>query len=82
MYFVECASIAENTYIEIEIKEIFSELIVHDIGNRVYSGQIKSKEGLEEFSRQYSLDMNLDNIDFKSKMLIFGITDNISTRQN
>lgn len=75
-----CTSITENPYTEIEIKEVFSKLIVLDVGNSIYSGQIKSQEGLEEFSQQYSLDLNLDNIDFNSKMLIFGIMDNISTR--
>jgi hypothetical protein len=75
-----CATVADSPYAEIEIKEVFSELMARGAYDRVYSGQIKSKTGLADFSRKYSLDLNVENIDFEKKMLIFGITDDISTR--
>ncbi|MFH1548161.1 MAG: hypothetical protein ABID32_02480 [Candidatus Omnitrophota bacterium] len=75
-----CAKTTGNSSIEIEIKEVFAKLIVSDIGNSLYSGQIKSQVGLEEFARQYSLDLGIKNVDFKQKMLVFGITGNISAR--
>ena len=42
--------------------------------------QIKSKKGLTEFLQKYQIDLNIENIDFEKKMLIFGITDKISTK--
>ncbi len=74
------AQAAGDPYEKIPFKEIFLKLIVRDREDRVYSGQIKSEKGLAAFSRKYALDFKPQGIDFKKHMLIFGITDNISTR--
>ena len=71
---------AESPYSEIEIREVFSKLIVRDKWDREYSGQIKSEKGLEKFLKKYSLDLKALNVDFENQMLIFGVTNNISTR--
>lgn len=67
-------------YEKIKIKEIFSKLIVRDEGDRIYSGQIKSEVGVAEFEKTYGIKFDIQNLDFKKQMLIFGITDSISTR--
>lgn len=67
-------------YQKIKIKEVFSSLITRDEADRVYSGQIKSKAGLTEFENTYNIKIENLKIDFNKDMLIFGITDNISTR--
>ena len=69
-----------DPYFEIETEEVFSELIVRNRDDREYSGQIKSQEGLKVFSSKYSLGLKLKKVDFEKQMLIFGVTDNISTR--
>lgn len=70
----------DRPYEEIQINEVHSKLIVRDTVDRIYSGQIKSEKGLLEFSRKYQLDMKIKSVDFKNQMLIFGITDIITTR--
>lgn len=67
-------------YQTIKIKEVFSSLITRDEADRVYSGQIKSKAGLTEFENTYGIKIENLKVDFNKQMLIFGITDNISTR--
>jgi len=51
-----------------------------DAGDRVYSGQIKTATGLSEFEKEYGISIGKDDIDFKKKMLVFGVTDHIETR--
>jgi hypothetical protein len=63
-----------------EIEEVFSELITRNADDRTYSGQIKSEAGLAEFENLYEVKLQNITVDFKDQMLIFGITDNISTR--
>ena len=75
-----CATTRPNPYVEIESEQVFSKRIVRDMDDRVFSGQIKTDMGLADFDRTYSLGMDIGNIDFEKKMLIFGITDSISTR--
>ncbi len=78
-----CSSKAEvesEIYQTIKIEAVFSELITRDKDDRVYSGQIKTKTGLAEFERTYGIKLGDVNLDFKNQMLIFGITDEISTR--
>ncbi|MCX6144458.1 MAG: hypothetical protein NTZ35_14715, partial [Ignavibacteriales bacterium] len=79
---LSAAAIAEEPgpYRTIKIKEVFSKLMTRDKEDRVYSGQIKSEDGLAEFEKTYGIDIGEHNIDFKKQMLIFGITDSISTR--
>ena len=67
-------------YKNIKYEEVFGELIQRDKSDRVYSGQIKSAKGLEEFLEQYPVSLNFKDVDFNKQMLIFGITDQISTR--
>jgi len=64
----------------IKIESIFSKLIIRNTADRVYSGQIKSKDGLIEFEGTYGITVGKSEVDFGNQMLIFGITDNISTR--
>ena len=78
-----CSSKAEvesEVYQTIKIEEVFSELTTRDKDDRVYSGQIKTETGLTEFEKTYGVKLGNLNIDFKKQMLIFGITDEISTR--
>lgn len=67
-------------YVQIKVQEIFSALITRDKGDRIYSGQIKSENGLADFKKAYGIDGEFLSVDFKKQMLIFGITDNISSR--
>ncbi len=69
-----------NEIHSIEIKEILSTLIIRDENDRTYSGQIKSKDGLAEFEKIYGVKVEGININFNEQMLIFGVTDEISTR--
>lgn len=72
--------VESEIYQTIKIKEVFSELITRDKDDRVYSGQIKTEAGLAEFEGTYGIKLGDVNLDFKNQMLIFGITDEISTR--
>ena len=65
---------------KIKIKEVFSGIITRDKDDRVYSGQIKSEAGFADFQKTYGVNLNDLKLDFKKQMLIFGITDDISTR--
>ncbi|AXP82937.1 hypothetical protein CJ739_3878 [Mariniflexile rhizosphaerae] len=67
-------------YQKIEINEVFSELVTRKENDRVYSGQINTQHGLIAFEKQYGLQFDISDIDFEKQMLIFGITDNISSR--
>jgi len=67
-------------YQKIKIKPIFSKLVTRDDADRVYSGQITSEVGLVAFGQKYRVDVDKSLVDFKNQMLIFGITDNISSR--
>ncbi|MFA5393229.1 MAG: hypothetical protein WC338_02080 [Candidatus Ratteibacteria bacterium] len=67
-------------YVQIKVQEIFSALITRDKGDRVYSGQIKSKDGLADFKKTYGIEKEFLPVDFEKQMLIFGITDSISSR--
>jgi len=71
----------KQIYEEIKINEALSRLIIRNKDDRVYSGQVKSQKGLTEFINKYLKETPLDlKINFKKDMLIFGITDNISTK--
>lgn len=74
------ADIEPDPYQDIAIKQIFSMLITRDKADRVYSGQIKNKAGLITFEKSYGINVDMSDINFKKQMLIFGITDNITTR--
>lgn len=67
-------------YQTIKIKEVFSKLMPRDKEDRVYSGQIKSEGGLIKFKQMYGIELESVSVDFQKQMLIFGITDSISTR--
>jgi len=67
-------------YRTIEIEPVFSKLITRKEDDRVYSGQIKSKAGVAEFEKTCAIDIDTSKIDFDKRMLVFGITDDISTR--
>jgi hypothetical protein len=72
--------VSEGPYKRIPVKEVFSNLIVREQDDRVYSGQIRSEKGLAKFADKYSVDLQVEGgIDFKKQMLIFGITDEIHT---
>ena len=77
-----CAFAEEEpeAYQKIKIKSVFSKLITRDKADRVYSGQIKSEAGLAEFEKTYGIDVDSSEINFEKQMLVFGITDNITTR--
>lgn len=77
---VDLGDIEPEIYHKIEIKPVFSKLFTRDKADRVYSGQIKSETGLAEFEKAYGIDVNSSLVSFDGKMLIFGITDNISSR--
>jgi hypothetical protein len=66
-------------YQQIKVKEILAIRIVRDCEDRVYSGQIKSEEGLAKFKNIYGIELDSALVNFNTQMLIFGITDNIST---
>jgi hypothetical protein len=65
---------------KIDIEEVFSRLITRNKEDLVYSGQIKSEAGLAEFEKTYEVTFDDIDINFEKQMLIFGITDDISTR--
>jgi len=67
-------------YKKIDIREIYSKMIIRNDNDPVHSGQIKSTEGLAKFQKTYGITVNVENVDFKSQFLIFGLTDNITTR--
>lgn len=74
------ANVKPENYQPIKIREVFSGLITRDKDDRVYAGQIKSEAGLAEFQKTYGVTLHGLTVDFKKQMLIFGITDNLSTR--
>jgi len=74
------AEVRPETYRTIKIEPIFSKLIIRNKDDRVYSGQIKSRTGVVEFGKIYGIEIDFSKIDFEEQMLIFGITDNISSR--
>ena len=74
------AGVEPEPYQKIEIKPVFSKLIIRDNSDRTYSGQIKSKRGLTEFEKAYGIDIDDSRVDFEMQMLVFGITDDITTR--
>ena len=67
-------------YQQIKVKEVLSTRIVRDREDRVYSGQIQSADGLAKFKKIYGIELDLAPVNFDAQILIFGITDNISTR--
>ena len=69
-----------ESYQTIKIKPIFSKLVTRDDDDRVYSGQITSEVGLVAFGQKYRVDIDKSLVDFEKQMLIFGITDDITTR--
>ena len=79
---LSATAIAEEPgpYQTIKIKEVFSKLMTRDKEDRVYSGQIKSEDGLSKFKQTYGIELESVSVDFQKQMLIFGITDSISTR--
>ena len=72
-------AIPPEPYQQIKVKEILATQIVRDGEDRVYSGQIKSEDGLAKFKDIYGIELDSALINFNTQMLIFGITDNIST---
>ncbi|MBN1911949.1 MAG: hypothetical protein JW818_19665 [Pirellulales bacterium] len=64
----------------INIEQIFSERIVREKNDMVCCGLIESKEGLAKFKAVYGIDVKADKVDFDKQTLLFGITNNISTR--
>jgi hypothetical protein len=70
----------DEPYQEINKKEILSVLITRQKADRVYSGQIKSSKGAQAFLEKYSVKLDVQKIDFQNQMVIFGITDQITTR--
>lgn len=77
---IEDKGIKPEEYKKIRIKEVFSEMITRDQADRVYSGQILSMEGLKAFEKKYGVKTRVSGMNFNDDMLVFGITDNISTR--
>jgi len=73
-------AVESGPYRRIWTKEVFAKLITRNAEDRVYSGQIKSKDGLAKFKEIYSIDFRPGSIDFNKHMLLFGITDTIATR--
>ena len=73
------AEIADQVHV-IEIKEVFSGLITRADSDNAYSGQIKSEAGLAKFEKAYEVVIADGKLDFEDQMLVFGITDDISTR--
>jgi hypothetical protein len=72
-------TITPEPYQQIKVKEILATRIVRDGEDRVYSGQIKSEDGLAKFKNIYGIELDSVSVNFNTQMLIFGITDNIST---
>lgn len=69
-----------EAYQAFSITPVFSELITRDQDDRIYSGQIKSKEGLVDFQQTYGIEFDTAKVDFAKQMLVFGVTDTITTR--
>lgn len=69
-----------EAYLSIAIKPIFASVITRNGTDRVYSGQIRSMAGLAEFKNTYGIGIAADHIEFNKEMLIFGITDNMTSR--
>ncbi len=67
-------------YQTINIEPIFSKLTSRDNADRVHSGQIRSGAGLIQFEKTYGINIDSSEINFGKQALIFGITDQISTR--
>jgi hypothetical protein len=64
----------------IGIREIHAQILSRDEGDRVYSGQIRSEAGLRRFRERFGIDSEMPSIDFEKNMLVFGLTDRITTR--
>lgn len=71
---------APEGYHSIKISEVFSKMIVRDSGDRVYSGLIRSADGIREFEKAYGIDLGNLKVNFATQTLLFGITDNFSSR--
>lgn len=74
------AEVEPEPYQKINIKPMFSKLVTRDDTDRVYSGQITSEVGLVAFGQKYRVDVDKTLVDFEKQMLVFGITDDITTR--
>ncbi len=80
---VAIPALADDTpkpYEKIAIAPVFSQMVTREQADLVYSGQIKSQAGLAEFENAYGITLPQQNLDFTKTMLIFGITDHITTR--
>jgi hypothetical protein len=78
--FPALAEEAPEPYEKIMIEPVFLQMITRDQADRVCSGQIKTQSGLTEFEKVYGITLARQDVDFGKKMLIFGITDSITTR--
>jgi len=73
-------SSASEYYEVIPIKEVYSKLIERDEKDLLQSGVIASKAGLSKFKSDYALNFDSSSIDFNKQKLVFGITDEITSR--
>ncbi len=74
------AEVVPPPYSTIPIVEVFSKRIIRNVDSRLYSGQIKSLDGLKEFGSKFNIDITSLKLNFVNSMYIFGVTDSISTR--
>ena len=73
-------SSASEYYEVIPMKEVYSKLIERDEKDLLHSGVIASDTGLSEFKSDYALNFDSSSIDFSKQKLVFGITDEITSR--
>lgn len=74
------AEVKPEVYNCIKIDDVFSKMITRDMSDRVYSGLIKSRAGVREFEKVYQIELGNLKVNFNTQTLIFGITDNFSSR--
>ena len=77
---LSCEDIQPEKYEVIPFQSIFSDLIQRKSDDRIYSGQISTLKGLEAFVKSYEIQVDQTKVDFQTQMIIFGITDQFSTR--
>ncbi len=72
---------AKSPYEIIPLKPILAEQrVIRPASDNLLVGQIVSEKAAGQFRAKYGVAFETDNIDFSKQMLVFGITDIVSTR--
>ena len=75
-----CSTTTPDPYKILPITEVYSQLIERSETDLLHSGVIASESGLSTFRTEYGIGFNAGSIAFDKQMLVFGITDEITSR--